>query len=111
MTTVTDAEKQQFDLLRAEVKQDINLAIANFKIWLLVTVLSNVVLIGVPALYVFFSTTNTAQTALTMTLNQQAKLEERAQWISRTETRLQVIERQLQEKTGFSPSAPQPLPR
>lgn len=72
---MTTDETAQLQLLRQEVQQDIKLAIANFKIWLLLTVLSNVVLIGVPALYVFFNTTNTAQAALSLSSDNRHKLE------------------------------------
>jgi len=108
---MTSDEAKELHLIRTEVKKDIELAIANFKIWLLITVLSNVVLIGVPALYVFFSTTNTASTALTMALNDRERLDARGVWIAQTESRLQNIERHLQQTNGYTPPQPAPLPR
>lgn len=103
-------EVMELALLRQEVKKDIQLAIANFKVWLLVTVLSNMILIGVPALYVFFSTTNTAQTALNVALESKTTLEGRSAWISRTDMRLTTLERHL-EQSGFQPPTPEVLPR
>lgn len=109
--TMTTDEAKELHLLPSEVKKDIELAIANFKIWLLITVLSNVMLIGVPALYVFFSTTNTASTALQMALNDRERLDARAVWIAQTESRLQNMERHLHVTDQYVAPQPAPLPR
>lgn len=57
-------DKNQLDAMKTEivnvVNKDIALAISSFKVWLMATVLSNIVLIGVPALFVFFTTQSTS---------------------------------------------------
>jgi len=96
-------EKNQFDSLRREVKQDIDLAIANFKVWLFATVLSNVLVIGLPALYVFFNTTSVADAALQMSLDSKNRLDGRSNFMTTQEARITDLERHLSDQTGFEP--------
>lgn len=94
-------DRNQFTTLRAEVGRDIQLAIANFKIWLLVTVLSNVVLIGLPALFVFFNTQSTTETALSIALENQRAIKAIAENDPKTQMRLTAIERHLADRDGY----------
>ena len=110
MGHVDTEDRTELTLLRNEVKQDIQLAVANFKVWLLVTVLSNVIMIGIPALYVFFNTTNTTQAALAMAQDNTKRLNDRTQFMTSTDARLSSIERHLQTKDQFVPAAPVAIP-
>lgn len=111
MEEVTPHESEELSRLRNEVKQDITIAIANFKIWLLITVLSNVILIGVPALYVFFTTQNTSALALAIANTNREKLDDRLLWITRTDARIQALERFEAEKNAYQAPAAPPIPK
>lgn len=108
---MTKDETAELQLFRKEVKQDIELAIANFKIWLLVTVLTNVILIGVPALYVFFTTQNTAKLALEVAMDSRKRLDDHSQYLTLENARVSAIERHLEATDKFQPPAPVPVPR
>ena len=94
-------EKEQIAELKVNFTRDIALALSNFKVWLLLSILSNIVLIGLPALYVFFSTTNVAQTALALATESSHRLNDRANFISRTDNRLTNVEAYLQAHGSF----------
>lgn len=102
---VTETEKVELGALRNDVKKDMQIAIANFKIWLLATVLSNVVLIGVPALYVFFTTTEQTRVALDLANRNSAVIEAVNARVLNNDNRLQSVERHL-KKDGYEPPAP-----
>lgn len=93
----------QFDLLRQEVKKDIELAVANFKIWLLVSVLSNVVLLGGPALYIFFNTTNTSNASYALSEKNRADVEDLRFNTAKMKSRITDIERHLATKGEYTP--------
>lgn len=96
-------EQTQFEMLRKDVGRDIHLAIANFKIWLLAAVLTNVVLIGLPALFVFFNTQNTAQLSLNMAQDNAKSIKEQAAMQNRVNVRLGAIERHLSSDGTYTP--------
>jgi hypothetical protein len=101
---VMDAnDHAQFDLLRQEVRKDIELAVANFKIWLLVSVLSNVVLLGGPALYIFFNTSNTSNASYTLSEKNRADVEELRFNTAKLKSRITDIERHLASEGKYSP--------
>lgn len=87
--------------LREEVRKDIALAIANFKVWLLVTVLSNVVLVGAPAFYVFISTSTVAESAFSMGNANSRRIEQQRIIDLDHEARIADMERMLAEKYGY----------
>lgn len=102
----TDAQSTQDEHraimgLRDEVRKDIALAIANFKVWLLVTVLSNVVLVGAPAFYVFVSTSNVADSAFQQGNSNAKRLDSQRLIILEHEARIEDIERDLGLKYGY----------
>lgn len=86
-----------------EVNKDISLAISSFKVWLMATILSNVVFIGVPALYVFFTTQITSQAAYDLAKDNKGRLDSRSYWIDDTDQRLDRIEQHLQQTGTFIP--------
>lgn len=103
---VTENEKVELGALRNDVKKDMQLAIANFKIWLLATVLSNVVLIGVPALYVFFTTTEQTKAALDLANNNAKIIDNVNARVLNNDNRLQSVERHLKGREGYEAPAP-----
>lgn len=100
-------DKRELDNLKVEiitvVNKDISLAISSFKVWLMATILSNVVLIGVPALYVFFTTQFTSQAAYDIAKDNKARLDSRSAWIDDTDQRLDRIEQHLQATGNYVP--------
>lgn len=86
-----------------EVNKDISLAISSFKVWLMATILSNVVLIGVPALYVFFTTQLTSQAAYDLAKDNKSRLDSRSDWIGDTDQRLDRVEQFLQAQHDYVP--------
>lgn len=97
-------EKEQIVELKLAFTKDIALALSNFKVWLLLSILSNIVLIGLPALYVFFNTANVAQTALKVAQQNDQRLDQRSGFMNRTDGRLLTIERYLKnQQMGFEP--------
>jgi beta-lactamase regulating signal transducer with metallopeptidase domain len=98
---MTPDEHQMLMSLREELRKDMSLAIANFKVWLLVTVLSNVVLVGAPAFYVFVSTASVADTALALGSTNSRRLDDARDYHVQQEGRLQDIEKFLADKYGF----------
>lgn len=103
---VNEAERIELNSLRNDVKKDMHLAIANFKIWLLATILSNVVLIGVPALYVFFTTTEQTRVALDLANRNTQIIESVSARVLNNDNRLQSVERHLKDQDGYEPPAP-----
>jgi hypothetical protein len=103
---VTESEKVELGALRNDVKKDMQLAIANFKIWLLATVLSNVVLIGVPALYVFFTTTEQTRVALDTANGNAKEIDNVNARVLNNDSRLQSVERHLKDRDGYEAPAP-----
>lgn len=105
-------DRQKLDSFKddiiAVVNKDIALAISSFKVWLMATVLSNVILIGIPALFVFFTTQTLSATAFDLAKNNASRLDERSVFISQTYTRLERIEDYLERETDFEPSDKMP---
>lgn len=104
---MTETEKVELGALRNDVKKDMQIAIANFKIWLLATVLSNVILIGVPALYVFFTTTEQTRVALDLANRTAGEMGGINARVLNNDNRLQSVERHLKTKDGYE--APPPI--
>lgn len=87
--------------LREEVRKDISLAIANFKVWLLVTVLSNVVLVGAPAFYVFISTSSVAESAFAIGTTNSKRIESQRLTDLEHDARISDIEKLLADRYKF----------
>lgn len=100
-------EKHEFELLLAGFKEtvnkDIQIAIAKLQILIMSVLLSNIVLIGFPALYVFFSTTSIAERALDTALTNQARINTHAAAVNSNSTRLTSIEQHLANRDGYKP--------
>lgn len=94
-------DHQQIESLKAEINKDIALAISSFKVWLFATVLSNVVLIGAPALFVFFTTQTTSNDALELAKDNRSRLDARSEWINVTEARIGNIEGFLERSQKY----------
>lgn len=108
-------DKTQLEAMKTEivnvVNKDIALAISSFKVWLMATVLSNIVLIGIPALFVFFTTQNTSSMAYDLARENRERLDSRAVWIDQTTQRLNRIEDALSRDHGFDPEPTPVRPR
>lgn len=112
MNDVTRDEKSELMHLREELKKDLKLEVANFKIWLFASVLSNLVLLGLPAIGVFLHTSATATSALSTSIDNRERLDARVDFMRGSGQRLDHVERHLEETTGFSPIVPvQEIPR
>lgn len=102
-------DRQQLNELKNEITNEVNkdiaLAISSFKIWLLATVLSNVVLIGLPALFVFFTTQTTTNAAYDLARDNKARLDGRSAFIDETQARVSRIEEHLADD-GYVPLPP-----
>lgn len=100
-------EKHEFELLLAGFKEtvnkDIQIAIGKLQILIMSVLLTNIVMIGFPALYVFFSTTSTADRALSSAIDNQARLNSHATSINSNATRLSSIEQHLANRDGYKP--------
>ncbi len=89
-----------------EVNKDIALAISSFKVWLMATVLSNVLLIGIPALFVFFTTQTQSTAAYDLAKDNKARIEEHAQLLTELDSRTSRVEDYLLVKdTSFKAGA------
>lgn len=95
-----------------EVNKDIALAISTFKVWLLATILSNVLLVGLPALYVFFTTQQTSQYSFDEARRANNRHDANARWAVEANSRLLRIEAHLETRDKLRP-VPQrePLPQ
>lgn len=94
-------DRHQLDALKVEINKDIALAISSFKIWLMATILSNVVLIGIPALFVFFSTQNTSNSAYTLAENNKEHIDKLSKFCNSADARLAKLEDFLSETEDF----------
>lgn len=104
-------DRQQLDALKVEINKDIALAISSFKVWLMATVLSNVVLIGIPALFVFFTTQNTSVMAYDLAQDNKDRLDSRSNWIDTTDTRIDRMEQFLSAEHNYTPPPTGQRPR
>ena len=99
MDNVNLVEKSQLvqmkDDIISEVRKDIELALAKFKVLILATMLSNIVILGVPATYTFFSVSGTASKALELAKDNADMLKKRNTFIASTTRRLESIEDHL----------------
>ena len=100
-TQILRDEHKEIMGLREEVHKDITLAIANFKVWLLVTVLSNVILVGAPAFYVFVSTSSVAEAAFRTGTTNAARLDRQRGVLIDHEARLADVEKELAERYNY----------
>lgn len=100
-------ERLEFEALlsgfKDTVNKDIQLAIAKMQILIMSVLLSNIIFIGGPAIYVFFGTTNTAERALTQAASNHTRLNTHAQGINTLANRLSGIETYLASKNGYIP--------
>lgn len=100
-TQLIHDEHKEIMGLREEVSKDIALAIANFKVWLLVTVLSNVVLVGAPAFYVFISTSTVAETAFQTSVANTRRIDQHRSTLGEHDARIADVEKFLADKHAF----------
>lgn len=103
--TIRD-EHREIMGLREEVRKDIALAIANFKVWLLVTVLSNVVLVGAPAFYVFIGTSSVAETAFSTSTANSNRLDRHRVLDLEQDARIADMEKFMADKYGYKRREP-----
>ena len=107
MNKVNEGEKHEFEVLisgfKETVNKDIQLAIAKLQILIMGVLLTNIVMIGFPALYVFFSTTSTAERALDTAIGNQARLNVHAASINGNASRISGMEAHLSNRDGYKP--------
>lgn len=99
-------DRSEFDTfftnLKSEVNKDIQLAIAKLQILIMGVLLSNIMFIGFPALYVFFNTTNTAERAMDQSIDNTKRLNAHANYINSHTVRINGVESFLSEN-GYEP--------
>ncbi len=94
-------DRDRLDQLKVEISKDIALAISSFKVWLLATILSNVILIGIPALFVFFSTQYVSSSAFNMSAENKRRIDRQAETGIKIDNRVGRIEDFLADKYKY----------
>lgn len=100
---MTDDQRLVIEGLRAELAKDIQLGIANFKVWLFAGLLSNALIVGVPSLLAFVSVQSDASEALQVARDNAERLDGRSDFMVGSQRQIEHIEEFLEQQYGYRP--------